>query len=558
MKKDKMKDTETLSTDVLVVGGGIGGSLAALEAARTGARTAMVLKPSPGRGAQSNTAVAGGGFAAAFGHSDPNDTPEEHFHDTVRGGEFLNDQRLVRVMVDEAPDRVRYLESLGVEFERDGDMYRQRQAPGHSHPRSVMVTGGRMSQLGRVMGERVKEIGVEVHRGLTLVEVLVADGRTVGAACLTEDGRRVDLRAGAVILATGGLGRLYPVTSNPRFMTGDGLAAGYRAGAHLRDMEFVQFTPAGLLLPESVRGLSVNHELLAHPKARVLNGRREQLATLGSQVVRDLGFRLDLIRLFHSEIQDGRGTAHGGVYLDLREVPSEAIARLSPALWDLLVSAGGDPTSQLLEAAPEVHFFMGGLDVDETGETSLPGLFAVGEVAGGCHGANRLTHNAFPEVIVFAPRAGKVAGERAVMLRGGAVPEPEPLEDWNWPEAPDLLEELRAAMLAEGGPIRTAGGIAPGLAKLRELRGELSRRPRDGQKELHAGLATRNLFQVAELVLRSARLREESRGSHFREDHQARDDARWLVNLLVERGLEGPRLWQRPVDLAYLQPETAF
>ncbi|MCL4370345.1 MAG: FAD-dependent oxidoreductase [Chloroflexi bacterium] len=552
-----MAERETRSTDVLVVGGGIGGSLAALEAARSGAQTAMVLKGGPGRGARGNTAVAGGGFAAAFGHVDPSDSPEEHFRDTVRGGEFLNDQRLVRVMAEEAPERVHYLESLGVEFERDGDGYRQRQAPGHSHPRSVMVAGGRMAQLGRALGERVKESGVEVHRGLTLVEVLVAEGQAVGAACLTEEGRRVDIRARAVVLATGGLGQLYPVTSNPSFMTGDGFTAGYRAGARLRDMEFVQFTPAGLLHPESARGLSVNHELLAHPRARVFNGQQQLLGPLGPGMVRHLGFRLDMIRLFHQEIQSGRGSPHGGVFLDLSGVPSEEIARLSPSLWDVLVALKIDSARELLEVAPEVHFFMGGFDVDERGETSLPGLFAVGETASGCHGANRLTHNAFPEVIVFAPRAGQAAGEHSLKLSGGLLPEPCPLEDWCWPAAPELREQLRAVMLAAGGPIRTSEGLASGLVKLRELRSELSRTPMDAQEAPLAGLATRNLLQVAELVLSSAQSREESRGSHFREDRPTRDDARWLVNLLVERGPEGPRLHKRSADLLYQRPEAA-
>ena len=550
-----MAETETWSTDVLVVGGGIGGSLAALEAARTGARTAVVLKGGPARGARSNTAVAGGGFAAAFGHTDPTDSPMEHLRDTLVGGEFLNDQRLVRVMVEEAPDRIRFLEGLGVEFEHEGERYRQRQAPGHSHPRSVMATGARTSQLGRVLGERVMESGVTVHRGLTLAEVLVAEGRAVGAACVAEDGRRVDVHAGAVVLATGGLGRLYPVSSNPAFMTGDGYAAGYRAGARLQDMEFVQFTPAGLVWPEELRGFHVNHELLAHPLARVLNGGGEQLAVMGSSVIRELGFRLDLIRLFHREIRDGGGTPHGGLYLDLREVPREEAGRLSPALWEAVLDAGIDPAHNLLEVAPEVHFFMGGFDVDERGETSLPGLFAVGETAGGCHGANRLTHNAFPEVIVFAPRAGRAAGEEALRLGQGALPEPEPIGDWRWPEGTDLREGLRSVVLDAAGPIRSATSLSLGLARLGELRKALSERKAGTGDDQLAGLATRNLLDVAEMVLRGAQGREESRGSHFREDRPDRDDARWLVNLLLERGPEGPVLRERPVELPYLRPE---
>ncbi|MCL4535642.1 MAG: FAD-dependent oxidoreductase [Bacteroidetes bacterium] len=549
-------DWEIRKTDVLVVGAGLAGSLAALEAARTGARVAVVIKGGPGRGARTTTAVAGGGFAAAFGHADPGDSPLEHMRDTLRGGEFLNDQRLVRLMVEEAPQRIRYLETLGVEFEHDeAGRYRQRRAPGHSRPRSVMLPGGRMGQLGRTLAERVKESGAEVHRGLTLGELLVAGGRVVGAACAAEDGRRVDLYAGAVVLATGGLGQLYPVTSNPPFMTGDGYACGYRAGARLRDMEFVQFTPAGLVSPERLRGFSINHELLAHPRARALNGQGEQLALLGPQTASDMGFRLDLVRLFHREVLAGRGTPGGGVYLDLRELPLGESDGLMSGLYGPLLAQGVDPRRDLLEVAPETHFFMGGLDVDENGQTSLPGLYAVGEAAGGFHGANRLTHNAFPEVIVLSPRSGKAAGELALGLRKTTVPEPEQLA--RWPAALDLRERLRKLMLAAAGPLRSGEGLASALSALQDLEVEYSERQADGQEDLMAGLATRNLFQVGELVLRSALHRQESRGSHFREDFPIRDDARCLVNVIVERGPDGPCLQERPVELLYVRPEDA-
>lgn len=548
---------ESRDVGVLVVGGGIAGSLAALEAARTGARTAMVLKGGPGRGARSSTAVAGGGFAAALGHTDPSDSPEEHLRDMLRGGEFLNDQRLVRVLVNEAPERIRYLESLGVEFERDSSGYRQRQAPGHSHPRSVMVAGGRMGELGRVLADRVKESGVEVHRGLTLIDVLVADGRAVGAACCAEDGRRVDFTADAVVLATGGLGRLYPVTSNPVFMTGDGYASGYRAGARLRDMEFVQFTPAGLVFPESLRGLSINHELLAHPGVRVLNGRRDLVCVPGEGAVSDLASRLELIRLFHREGHSGCATTHGGLYLDLRAVRVEEVGRLAPGLGEALAAVGIDSAREPLEFAPEVHFFMGGLEVDERGETSIPGLFAVGETAGCCHGANRLTHNAFPEVIVFAPRAGTSAGERSLRLGGRPPPEASPPTDEPWSASPDLRRELQALMLAAAGPSRTAEGLVSGLARLQVLRATACETRTGDQEDILSGLGTRNLFQVAELVLRSALHREESRGSHFRMDHPARDDVRWLVNLVAERGPDGPCIRERPAKLLYFHPESA-
>ncbi len=552
-----MNRREMRRTGVLVAGGGIAGCLAALEAARTGARTAMLLKGGPGRGSRGNTAVAGGGFAAALGHTDPSDSPQEHLRDMLVGGEFLNNQRLVRIMVEEALGRIRYLEELGVEFEHDARGYRQRLAPGHSHPRSVMVAGGRMGSMTQVLANKVKASGVEVHRGLTLTDVLVAEEEAVGASCVLEDGQQVEFHADAVILATGGLGQLYPVTSNPPFMTGDGCACGYRAGAHLQDMEFVQFTPAGVVFPDSMRGLSVNHELLAHPGVRIQDGRRHLIRVPGDGALRDLAFRLDLIRLFHRAILSGRGTSHGGLYLELCDVPDEAIRRLSPALSDAMERGSIRDAHQPLEIAPEVHFFMGGLEVNEAGETSVPGLYAVGETAGGCHGANRLTHNAFPEVIVFAPRAGKAAGERALSREGRRPPEPARLTSPGWSPAPDLRRTLQAMMLAAAGPIRTAGDLHAGIAKLQELRATTEGKGRADEGDPLEAHAVRNLMQVAELVLRSALRREESRGSHYREDHPTRRDPRWLINLVVERGPGGPQILEKPVDLSYLRPETA-
>lgn len=540
------------TVDVLVVGGGLAGSLAALQAARTGARTALLLKGGPGRGARSTTAVSGGGFAAALPGAATGDSPDEHFRDTLCGGEFLNDQRLVRIMVDEAPRRIAYLETLGVRFERDDSGYRRRQAPGHRHPRSLMAAD--MGQLLQALGTRVRESGVDVLRGLTLAEVVVADGRAAGVLCFGKDGRRLVVQAGATILATGGFGRLYPVTSNPPFATGDGHACGYRAGARLRDLEFIQFTPAGLLGPAPLRGWSINHELLSHPAARIRDHRGEARSVFGPGLAGDLGHRLDAIRLLHRETRQVAGAA---VRLDLRDVPRADIDRVDPALAEALATCGMDPARDLLEIAPEVHFSIGGLDVDEWGATSRQGLFAVGEVAGGCHGANRLTHNAFPEVIVFAPRAGQAAGERARGRVGMQEVPPAAGADLECIPAPGVREALQEGMLVAAGPVRSGEGLEAGLAVLRTLRSRTLETAGGGPGELLAGLATRNLLEVAEIVLRAALRRTESRGAHFREDHPQRDDRRWLVSQLAEPGADGPQFVERPVGLPHLRPAAA-
>jgi succinate dehydrogenase/fumarate reductase flavoprotein subunit len=512
----------------------------------------MLLKGGPGRGARSTTAVSGRGFAAALPGAPSGDSPDEHFRDTLCGGEFLNDQRLVRIMVDEAPQRIAYLETLGVEFERDASRYRRRQAPGHSHPRSVMA--GDMGQLLRALGTRVRESGVEVLRGLTLAEVLVADGRAAGALCFGEDGRRLVVQASATILATGGFGRLYPVTSNPPFATGDGHTCGYRAGARLRDMEFIQFTPAGLLGPAALRGWSINHELLWHPAARIRDHRGEARSDFGPERAGDLVHRLEAIRLLHRETRRVAGAA---VRLDLRDVPRADVDRVDPALAEALATCGMDLARDLLEIAPEAHFSMGGLDVDEWGATSLPGLFAVGEAAGGCHGANRLTHNAFPEVIVFAPRAGQAAGERARSMAGVQEAQPAAGADLECIPAPGVREALQEGMLVAAGPIRSDEGLEAGLAALQTLRSRTVETASGEPGELLAGLATRNLLDLAEIVLRAALRRTESRGAHFREDHPQPDDRRWLVSQLAEHGADGPQFVERRVGLSHLHPEAA-
>lgn len=551
---DPSSASGVLSFDVVVVGGGLAGSLAALEATRTGARVAMVMKDGPGRGTRTTTAVAGGGFAAAFGHTDPADNPARHMRDTLEGGEYLNNQRLVKMMVEEAPTRIRYLEELGVEFEKDErGHYRQRQAPGHSSPRSVMLPGARMGQLGRALGQRVKESGAEILYGLTLVDIAVASGRATGIACLAANGQRVDISAGAVILATGGLGRLYPVTSNPPFMTGDGFACAYRAGARLLDMEFVQFTPAGLASPPALRGFSVNHALLARPEVRLLGEQGQPLSVPGSLAERDMAFRLNLIRLVHHQCVAEDGAA-GAAWMDLRALEPEMVERLAPGLYHALQAHSLDTRTDLIEVAPEAHYFMGGIEVDLDGQTTLPGLYAVGEVASGFHGANRLTHNAFPEVITLSPRAGAAAGRAALQSEHISWRKPASLERWDWPPAPEMEERLRDLMLRAAGPVRGARAIASALGSLAPMCRELRRRKAERTESLTAGLTIRNMCLVAELVLRCALRRQESRGSHFREDFPYRNDARWLCNITVEAGWDGPLLRERPVDLAYLQP----
>ena len=421
----------------------------------------------------------------------------------------------------------------------------------------MIIAGGGMGQLGRALAARVRESGVEVHRGLTVVDLLLASGCVAGAICLTESGQAIEFAAGAVVLATGGVGRLYPVTSNPAFMTGDGYACGYRAGARLRDMEFVQFTPAGLVQPDLLRGWSINHELLAQPGVRILDRSLEEIAAPGRAVTEELPFRLALIYQMHNAIQGGRGIPDGGLHLDLRNVPADTVAQFSPGLVPALAAAGLDPAHDLLKVAPEVHFFVGGLEVDENGHTSVPGLFAVGEVAGGCHGANRLTHNAFPEAIVFAPRAGTAAARHARKQPPSATHRASASARLRCTASSELRCALQHLMLRAAGPVRTAAGLADALTALRELRGSAtcdSAKDPGGQLE---ALAMQNLLDVAELVLVSALRREETRGSHFREDRPTRNDHRWLVNQVIEHADEGPRLAEVPVELVHLAPENS-
>jgi succinate dehydrogenase / fumarate reductase, flavoprotein subunit len=405
-----MESYETLITDVLVVGAGGAGLRAAIEAAAAGARVAIVCKSLLGK---AHTVMAEGGIAAALGNVDPDDNWQVHFQDTMRGGQLINNWRMAQLHAQESPDRVYELETYGAIFDRTPDgRILQRAFGAHTYRRLCHVGDRTGLEMIRSLQDRVVQLGVEVHMELTLTRLLKDGDRVVGAFGYRRiDGRFVAFRSKAVILATGGWGRIYKVTSNSWEGTGDGVAMGFDAGAEVLDPEMVQFHPTGMVWPPGVRGILVT-EAVRGEGGYLKNREGARFMLEYDPKKKELSSRDVVARSIYKEVQAGRGTEHGGAFLDVTHLGAEKIKAKLPSMYEqFLRLADVDITKEPMEVAPTIHYAMGGLRVDaETGATTLPGLYAAGEAAAGLHGANRLGGNSLSDLLVFGRRAGGAAG----------------------------------------------------------------------------------------------------------------------------------------------------
>ena len=578
-------DYQTYEHDVLVIGAGGAGLRAAVEASAAGVSVGLVCKSLLGK---AHTVMAEGGMAAALGNVDDRDGWETHFADTMRGGQYLNNWRMAELHAREAPARVRELEAWGAVFDRTRDgRILQRNFGGHKYPRLAHVGDRTGLEMIRTLQDHGVHQGIDVHMECTVVELLKDGGRIAGAFGYDrERGRFRVFRAPAVVLASGGIGRAFKVTSNSWEYTGDGQALAYRAGAELIDMEFVQFHPTGMVWPPSVKGILVTEGVRGEGGVlRNSEGRRfmfddvpdlykHQTAddeeegwnyTQGDKQARrppELLTRDHVARCIVREIKEGRGSPHGGVFLDIAWIRSklpngaEHIRKKLPSMYHQFKQlAGIDITATPMEVGPTTHYVMGGVRVDADSQmTAVPGLFAAGEVAGGLNGANRLGGNSLSDLLVFGKRAGEYAAAFARDHRAGAIDEDqveaaartalEPLDRQGSGEAPYQLQyELQDLMQSQVGIVRNDAELRQALDALQRLQERVKRVEAQGNREYNAGWHTaldlRNLMPVAEAVTRAAIERRESRGAHFREDCLGKDEAWGRTTLVVRQGSDG-------------------
>lgn len=574
-----MTELERQQWDVVVVGAGGAGLRAAIEARERGARTAVICKSLFGK---AHTVMAEGGIAASMGNVNAGDNWQVHFRDTMRGGKFLNQWRMAELHAREAPDRVWELETWGALFDRTKDgRISQRNFGGHEYPRLAHVGDRTGLELIRTLQQKIVslqqedkrelgdyEAGLKVFQECTVTRVLKADGRVSGVFCYDrETGRFFVLEAPSVILATGGIGKSFKVTSNSWEYTGDGHALALLAGAPLLNMEFVQFHPTGMVWPPSVKGILVTESVrgdggvLRNSEGKrfmfdyvpdVFKEKYAQSEEEGDRWYEDpdnnrrppeLLPRDEVARAINSEVKAGRGSPHGGVFLDVStRMPADVIRRRLPSMYHQFKElADVDITAEAMEVGPTCHYVMGGIAVESETAAALgvPGLFAAGEVAGGMHGSNRLGGNSLSDLLVFGRRAGLHAAEYAqrlparpaadgTQIDAAAAEALRPFsaqapEEGRTPENPYTLhQELQQTMNDLVGIIRRAGEMEQALEKLAELRVRASRAGVEGHRQFnpgwHLSLDLRNMLLVSECIARAALERTESRGGHTRED----------------------------------------
>ena len=526
------EEYETHEHDVVVIGAGGAGLRAAIESSALGARTALVCKSLLGK---AHTVMAEGGVAAALGNVDAADDWRTHFQDTLSGGKYVNNWRMAELHAKEAPQRVYELEHWGGVFDRTAEgRLSQRAFGGHTYKRLVHIGDRTGLELIRTLQDKCVHQDVDVFMECTITRLLKDGDRVCGAfGYWRSTGRFVVFRARAVVLATGGLGRCYRVTSNSWESTGDGHVLGYEAGAELVDMEFVQFHPTGMVWPPGVTGLLVT-EAVRGEGGILRNSEGERFMERYDAKRMELSTRDIVSRAIYTEVREGRGTEHGGVFLDVSHLPADRVRTKLPSMYEQFKElAGVDITTTPMEIGPTCHYIMGGIRVDaETAATRVPGLFAAGECAGGMSGATRLGGNSLSDLLVFGKRAGAAAAEGAAEapareVEDAAVAEAEAellgyLGEGG--EDPyDLHNELQATMQTHVGIFRDRDGLEAAVSELEQLqaRARMLRVAATGRSfnpGWHLCKDVRNMLTCAEAITRSALLRTESRGAHSRLD----------------------------------------
>ncbi|MDQ6882868.1 MAG: FAD-binding protein [Candidatus Dormibacteraeota bacterium] len=564
-----MERFEKLTTDVLVIGAGGAGMRAAIEAATSGARVTVVCKSLLGK---AHTVMAEGGVAAALGNVDPADSWQTHFQDTMRGGQMINNWRMAEIHARESPDRVYELETWGAIFDRTPDgRILQRAFGAHTYRRLCHVGDRTGLEIIRTLQDRVVALGIDVRMEWTLTKLLKSRDRVTGAFGYNRiDGSFVAFECKAVILATGGWGRLYKVTSNSWEGTGDGVGMGYEAGADILDPEMVQFHPTGMVWPPGVKGILVT-EAVRGEGGYLMNRDGKRFMLEYDPKKKELSSRDVVARSIYKEVQAGRGTEHGGANLDVRHLGADRIKKKLPSMYEqFLRLADVDITKQPMEVAPTIHYAMGGLLVEaETGATTLTGLYAAGEAAAGLHGSNRLGGNSLSDLLVFGRRAGAAAATYQREVSPAAIDEKQvaaeqeillrPLGAGGSENVYHLQQALQQAMQDGAGLARDEKGLTACLNKVLELRARSAKAHVPGSRRYNPGWHTtrdlRFMLTIAEAIVRAAIERKESRGAHWRLDYLEKEPAFARINLVASNEQGTMKIKRRPVP--EMPPELA-
>jgi len=565
---------ETHEHDVLVIGAGGAGLRAAIEALGQGASVGVVSKSLLGK---AHTVMAEGGIAAAMANVDSGDGWKPHFRDTMRGGKMLNNWLMAQLHAQEAPERVKELEQWGALFDRTEDgRILQRAFGGHTFRRLCHVGDRTGLEMIRTLQDRGVSMGFDVYMECTIVRLLTDGGRCAGAlAYWRETGRFVVFKAKSVVMATGGIGKAWPITSNSWEYTGDGMALAYEAGAELMDMEFVQFHPTGMVWPPGVQGILVT-EAVRGEGGILRNKNGERFMERYDPKRMELSTRDVVARSIYTEVKEGRGTEHGGAYLDISHKPAEYVKKKLPSMYHQFKElADVDITKGPMEVGPTCHYMMGGIRVEaETAQSSLPGLFAAGEAAAGLHGANRLGGNSLSDLLVFGRRAGLAAAQHAKEVSAPnlgegqiSAGESEALRAFQQQggENPYAVHrDLQKVMQSLVGIFRTREDMQKALGELAKLKERAAHTSVEGSRMFnpgwHMAIELKSMLTVSEAVTRSALVREESRGAHSRIDFPELSPEWGKKNNIVWRngsgmGLRQDTLPDMPAELKQILAE---
>jgi len=556
-----MEKYETHEYDVLIIGAGGAGLRAAIEALGQGASVGVVCKSLLGK---AHTVMAEGGIAAAMANVDRSDDWRTHFRDTMRGGKFLNNWRMARIHAQESPERVHELEQWGALFDRtsDGNIL-QRAFGGHTFKRLCHVGDRTGLEMIRTLQDRGVHMGFDVYMECAITRLLKDGERISGAfGYWRESGRFIVFKAKSVVIATGGIGKAWRITSNSWEYTGDGMALAYDAGAELMDMEFVQFHPTGMVWPPGVQGILVT-EAVRGEGGVLTNNDGDRFMQRYDPEKMELSTRDVVARAIYTEAKEGRGTEHGGAYLDISHKPAEYVKKKLPSMYHQFRElADVDITKGPMEVGPTCHYMMGGIRVEaETAQSNVPGLFAAGEAAAGLHGANRLGGNSLSDLLVFGRRAGLSAAEHARQVSQPVVDDAQvddatremlaPFERSDGDSPYDLHRDLQETMQNYVGIFRSEEDLKRGLDELQKLKQRATGVHVDGSRLFNPGwhLARdlKAMLTVSEAVALSALERKESRGAHSRIDYPDYDEQWSKLNNIISRDGDAMRLSQAPI-----------